>query len=70
MASTMKSVPRTPTTAVGVFTLKRSGLILASRPVTTSTANAGQATREEQIVVAERVYAEYGLSGWGCKAHG
>jgi hypothetical protein len=32
--------------------------------------NAGQATREEQIVVAERVYDEYGLSGWGCKAHG
>lgn len=33
-------------------------------------ANAGQATREEQIVVAERVYARYGLSGWGCKAYG
>lgn len=32
--------------------------------------NAGQATREQQIVVAERVYDEYGLSGWGCKAHG
>lgn len=32
--------------------------------------NAGQATREEQIVVAERVYDEYGLSGWGCKAYG
>jgi hypothetical protein len=32
--------------------------------------NAGQATREEQIVVAERVHDEYGLSGWGCKAHG
>jgi hypothetical protein len=32
--------------------------------------NAGQASREEQIVVAERVYAEYGLSGWGCKAYG
>jgi hypothetical protein len=32
--------------------------------------NAGQATREQQIVVAERVYAQYGLSGWGCKAHG
>ena len=30
--------------------------------------NAGQASREEQIVVAERVYARYGLSGWGCKA--
>lgn len=32
--------------------------------------NAGQATREEQIVVAERVYARYGLSGWGCKRFG
>jgi hypothetical protein len=32
--------------------------------------NAGQATREEQIVVAERVYAEHGLSGWGCKRAG
>jgi hypothetical protein len=32
--------------------------------------NAGQASREEQIVVAERVYARYGLSGWGCKAYG
>jgi hypothetical protein len=33
-------------------------------------ANAGSATREQQIVVAERVYARYGLSGWGCKAYG
>ena len=32
--------------------------------------NAGSATREQQIVVAERVYARYGLSGWGCKAYG
>lgn len=32
--------------------------------------NAGQATREQQIVVAERVYARYGLSGWGCRAYG
>jgi hypothetical protein len=32
--------------------------------------NAGSASREEQIVVAERVYAEYGLSGWGCKRYG
>jgi len=32
--------------------------------------NAGQATREEQIVVAERVYDRYGLSGWGCKRFG
>jgi hypothetical protein len=32
--------------------------------------NAGLATREQQIVVAERVYARYGLSGWGCKAYG
>lgn len=29
-----------------------------------------QATREQQIVVAERVYARYGLSGWGCRAYG
>jgi hypothetical protein len=33
-------------------------------------ANAGDASREEQIVVAERVYARYGLSGWGCRAYG
>jgi hypothetical protein len=32
--------------------------------------NAGMASREEQIVVAERVYARYGLSGWGCKRYG
>ncbi len=32
--------------------------------------NAGQASREQQIVVAERVYARYGLSGWGCRADG
>jgi Transglycosylase-like domain len=32
--------------------------------------NAGQATREQQIVVAERVYASYGLSGWGCRRAG
>ncbi len=32
--------------------------------------NAGQATREQQIVVAERVYARYGLSGWGCRRYG
>jgi hypothetical protein len=32
--------------------------------------NAGMATREQQIVVAERVYAQYGLSGWGCRAYG
>ncbi len=32
--------------------------------------NAGQATREQQIVVAERVYARFGLSGWGCRAYG
>lgn len=32
--------------------------------------NAGMATREEQIVVAERVYARYGLSGWGCRRYG
>ncbi len=32
--------------------------------------NAGQATREEQIVVAERVYARHRLTGWGCRAYG
>ena len=32
--------------------------------------NAGMATREQQIVVAERVYAQFGLSGWGCRAYG
>lgn len=32
--------------------------------------NAGLASRDQQIVVAERVYARYGLSGWGCKAYG
>lgn len=32
--------------------------------------NAGQATREQQIIVAERVYARYGLSGWGCRKAG
>ncbi len=29
-----------------------------------------QATKEQQIIVAERIYARYGLSGWGCKAYG
>jgi hypothetical protein len=33
-------------------------------------ANAGDASREEQIVVAERVYARFRLSGWGCRAYG
>ena len=32
--------------------------------------NAGMASREQQIVVAERVYARFGLSGWGCRAYG
>jgi hypothetical protein len=32
--------------------------------------NAGLATREQQIVVAERVYDEFGLSGWGCRRFG
>lgn len=32
--------------------------------------NAGLATREQQIVVAERVYDAFGLSGWGCRAYG
>jgi hypothetical protein len=30
---------------------------------------AGQATREQQIVVANRVANEVGLSGWGCLGH-
>jgi hypothetical protein len=29
-----------------------------------------QATREQQIVIAERIYARHGLSGWGCRAYG
>lgn len=33
-------------------------------------ANAGSATREQQIIVAERVYARHGLTGWGCRAYG
>lgn len=32
--------------------------------------NAGMASREQQIAVAERVYARYGLSGWGCRRYG
>jgi hypothetical protein len=32
-------------------------------------AKAGQATREQQIVVANRVANEVGLSGWGCLDH-
>ena len=28
------------------------------------------ATREEQIIVAERLHDRHGLSGWGCKAYG
>ncbi len=28
--------------------------------------NAGLATREEQIIVAERIYAKYGFDSWGC----
>lgn len=32
--------------------------------------NAGLATREQQIAVAERVHARYGLSGWGCRRFG
>ncbi len=31
--------------------------------------NPGHATKEQQIVVAERIYACYGISGWGCKVH-
>jgi uncharacterized protein YabE (DUF348 family) len=29
-------------------------------------ANAGQATREQQILVAERIRARYGFGAWGC----
>jgi len=32
--------------------------------------NAGMATREQQIIVAWRVYARFGLSGWGCRSYG
>ena len=32
-------------------------------------AKAGQATREQQIVVANRVAKQVGLSGWGCLSH-
>ncbi|HTL83580.1 MAG TPA: transglycosylase family protein [Acidimicrobiia bacterium] len=28
--------------------------------------NPGYATKEQQITVAERIYARYGLDGWGC----
>ena len=31
--------------------------------------NPGYATKEQQIAVAERIYARFGLSGWGCKVH-
>lgn len=31
---------------------------------------AGYATKDQQIAIAERVYARYGLSGWGCRAYG
>ena len=29
-------------------------------------ANPGDATKEQQITVAERIYSRFGLSGWGC----
>ena len=28
--------------------------------------NAGLATREEQIIVGQRIYAQYGWDPWGC----
>lgn len=28
--------------------------------------NPGYATKEQQIIVAERIYARYGFDGWGC----
>ena len=31
--------------------------------------NPGYATKAQQIIVAERIYARFGLSGWGCKVH-
>jgi hypothetical protein len=31
--------------------------------------NPGYATKEQQIIVAERIYARHGISGWGCKVH-
>ena len=31
--------------------------------------NPGYATKAQQIIVAERIYARYRLSGWGCKVH-
>jgi hypothetical protein len=32
--------------------------------------NAGLATRDQQVIVAERVHDRYGLSGWGCRRAG
>lgn len=31
---------------------------------------AGQAKKDQQIIVAERIYARFGLSGWGCRDYG
>ncbi len=31
--------------------------------------NPGYTTKEQQIIVAERIYARHGISGWGCKVH-
>jgi hypothetical protein len=31
--------------------------------------NAGMATRDQQITVAERIRARYGYTGWGCAPH-
>ena len=28
--------------------------------------NPGYATKDQQIIVAERIYARFGFSGWGC----
>lgn len=33
-------------------------------------ANAGSASKYEQMLVAENVYAKHGLSGWGCRRYG
>lgn len=33
-------------------------------------AEAYQATPRQQLTVARRIYARYGLTGWGCYTHG
>ncbi len=31
--------------------------------------NAGMATREEQIIIGQRIYNDYGWDAWGCANH-